>query len=206
MASPGPPQSSSTSRVYFKVPYSNKEAAKSLGAKFDWKRKLWYADKRRTIEALAAHFFRPGGEVYFAVAFDEKEEAKAMGAQFDFEDRRAWFAPDVAVMRSLDARFPRLGPKIEALQGEDRDFAGNDLFIDLIPSSCWFKNVRSSINHGDWCRLRAFIRHRSGGICETCREECPNIEAHERFEYEQSTKTQTLKRLVSLCPACHLGE
>ena len=38
--------------------------------------------------------------------------------------------------------------------GEDRNFGGNELFIDLIPQSCWFKNARSNIDRSNWDYVR----------------------------------------------------
>lgn len=33
---------------------------------------------------------------------------------------------------------------------EDRNFGGYELYIDLIPKSCWFTNVRYCIKSNDW--------------------------------------------------------
>ena len=32
------------SKIYLIVPFENKDDAKNLGAKFDWDKKLWYAN------------------------------------------------------------------------------------------------------------------------------------------------------------------
>lgn len=55
------------------------------------------------------------------------------------------------------------------LIGEDREFNGNDLFIDLIPKSCWFSNVRTSVVKKDWDRLRKHIYDRVNNKCEICK-------------------------------------
>jgi len=45
------------------------------------------------------------------------------------------------------------GIALALLPGEDRSF-GSGLFVDLVPSSCWFTNVRSCVDRRDWERLR----------------------------------------------------
>ena len=56
-------------------------------------------------------------------------------------------------------------PEIKEIIGEDRDFGGNELFIDLVPRSCWFTSIRSSIVKSDWDRLRKYIFSRAGNKC-----------------------------------------
>jgi hypothetical protein len=99
--------------------------------------------------------------------------------------------------------------KNDNLIGECRDFGGNELFIDLIPSSCWFKNVRTSIPRKDWNIIRKRIYKRVNYTCECCGintdEDDSNgqLEAHERWEYDEINKIQTLKRIIALCHECH---
>ena len=95
------------------------------------------------------------------------------------------------------------------LVGEDRNFGGNYLFVDLIPKSCWFTNVRSCICSSDWDKLRHYIYERVNYTCECCltntKENTMNgyLEAHERWEYDDVNKIQRLKRIVALCHQCH---
>lgn len=93
------------------------------------------------------------------------------------------------------------------LKGEDRNYGGNKLFVDLIPSSCWFKNVRSSIDVLDWADLREHIYGRVNHKCECCGRNCLDenvrLDAHERWEYDTKNKKQILKRLIALCCLCH---
>ena len=96
------------------------------------------------------------------------------------------------------------------LIGEDRTFGGNDLFIDLIPRSCWFSNVRTSITGSCWDKLRKLVYERAGNICECCgvKDEKTSLEtrleAHERWLYDDVTKTQKIMRILALCNLCHL--
>lgn len=95
------------------------------------------------------------------------------------------------------------------LNGEDRTFGGNQLFIDLIPKNCWFSSIRAVIHRKDWDTVRKYIYERANYTCECCgvntKEDDTNgrIEAHERWHYNENTKTQKLIRIISLCQQCH---
>jgi len=82
------------------------------------------------------------------------------------------------------------------------------LFVDLIPASCWFTNVRSSVSARDWERLRTLVYGRAGNRCEVGaatvdRERQVWLEAHERWDFHHTSRTQRLRRLVCLCTRCH---
>lgn len=142
--------------------------------------------------------------VWLDVPFADKDKAKAAGARWD-SDARRWFAPagltselsPWAAMPDLPAVFP----------GEDRTF-GDGLFVDLVPHSCWFTNVRYCIRPMDWERVRRMVVGRAANRCEACG--CPPdrqaqwwMEAHERWSYDELTGVQRLVRLVCLCTPCH---
>lgn len=94
------------------------------------------------------------------------------------------------------------------LIGEDRTFGGSELFVDLIPSSCWFTNVRYCVDSEDWKCIRKKVYSRINYVCECCKKNCIveklQIEAHERWSYDYSTLTQKLVRIIGLCKPCHL--
>jgi hypothetical protein len=146
----------------------------------------------------------PDEHVWLDVPFAEKDEAKRLGARWDSQTRR-WFAPQ--------AGMPELGKWTasadipDVLGGEDRTL-GQGLFVDLVPSSCWFTNVRSCVASKDWERLRRMITRRAKQRCEICgaaadRDRKRWLEAHERWIYDDATCVQTLKRLICLCTDCH---
>lgn len=142
--------------------------------------------------------------IWLDVAFAEKDEAKAQGARWDPAARR-WYAPR-AGMTALD-RWQARPDVPDLLPGEDRNF-GSGLFVDLVPSSCWFTNVRSCVDQRDWERLRRMITNRADQRCEICRrgqdrEARRWLEAHERWAYDDSSKVQVLRRLICLCTDCH---
>jgi len=79
------------------------------------------------------------------------------------------------------------------------------LTIELVPASCWFSNVRSSVPPSVWEVLKKqtskLTRHR----CEICagRGRRWPVECHEVWLYDDKTHIQTLVRLIALCPMCH---
>ncbi len=142
--------------------------------------------------------------VWLDVPFSEKDQAKAAGARWDPQAKR-WYAP----RSGIEALQPWAAqPEVpDLLPGEDRTF-GSGLFVDLVPSSCWFTNVRYCIAKRDWERLRRMLLRRSGHRCEICgrgedREIKRWLEAHERWFYDEARSTQVLRRLICLCSDCH---
>jgi len=95
----------------------------------------------------------------------------------------------------------------QLLPGEDRDF-GTGLFVDLVPSSCWFTNVRYCVDKRDWERLRRMVNARAGHRCEVCgatKDPATRrwLEAHERWDYDNARTIQSLRRIILLCTDCH---
>ncbi|OLT19601.1 DNA primase [Pseudonocardia sp. CNS-139] len=152
---------------------------------------------------------RPGGRrVYLDVPYAEKNAAKAAGARWDPAARR-WYDPRPPTA-ALE-RWAALPEVPELLPGEDRTF-GHGLFVDLVPTTCWFTNVRTCVSPRDWDRLRRMILGRAGHRCEICgatedRTVQRWLEAHERWHYQATGElggVQALRRLICLCSPCHL--
>ncbi len=145
-----------------------------------------------------------GERAYVEVPFAEKDEAKRLGARWDMAELR-WYAPPGR--EAGLSRWAPAAPLPAVLPGENRAF-GSGLFVDLIPASCWFTNVRSCVSARDWERLRTLVYGRAGNRCEACgagvdREHQVWLEAHERWDYHHTSRTQRLRRLVCLCTRCH---
>lgn len=79
------------------------------------------------------------------------------------------------------------------------------LTAELVPSTCWWSNLRSNMPAGEWAKCKAFVRARSGDRCELCggRGRQWPVECHEVWGYDETTWTQTLEGLIALCPPCH---
>ncbi|MFB7517600.1 DUF5710 domain-containing protein [Streptomyces sp. NPDC056144] len=142
--------------------------------------------------------------IWLDVPYAEKDEAKRGGARWDATARR-WYAPRPGIPEL--ARWAAADDVPDLLPGEDRTL-GAGLFVDLVPRTCWFTNVRSCVAQADWERLRRMITGRAGLRCEACgagedRDARRWLEAHERWTYDERSRTQTLKRLICLCTDCH---
>lgn len=148
----------------------------------------------------------PAARAYLDVPYPEKDAAKALGARWDQSAKR-WYDPQPPTA-GLDLWAAR-PPVPELLPGEDRTF-GAGLFVDMVPRSCWFTNVRACVTPQDWERLRRMITRRAGQQCEACgagedRTARSWLEAHERWAYNDRTGVQALRRLICLCSDCHLS-
>ncbi len=141
------------------------------------------------------------GRLWLDVPNDDRPAAKAAGARWDPSAKR-WYAPRPGI-RGL--RWWE--PLPELLPGEDRSF-GSGLFVDLIPQSCWFSDVRTCVRPESWKRVRTMVYGRAENRCETCGRAADKaqgvwMEAHERWEYLDDEGVQRLRRLICLCGACH---
>lgn len=142
--------------------------------------------------------------IWLDVPYDEKDKAKAAGARWDSSVRR-WYAPHGGITGL--AKWRALPPVPNLLPGEDRNF-GSGLFVDMVPQSCWFTNVRTCVGKRDWERIRWMVTSRADNRCEVCgarpdRSKEISMETHERWSYDVGQKVQTLRRLICLCTSCH---
>src|SRR4051794_8076742 len=140
--------------------------------------------------------------LWLDVPYAEKDAAKSAGARWD-PDQRRWYAPQVALLPKLGRWKSRIP---ELLPGEDLSF-GQGLFVDLVPSTCWFTNVRSCVDEGQWDALRSMVYRRAGNRCGACGaprgRDRQRLEAHARWAYDEDAYSQTLRRLIALCWSCH---
>ena len=148
---------------------------------------------------------RSHDRAFLDVPYAEKDEAKALGARWDQPARR-WYdpSPPTAALQRWAAR-----PDVpDLLPGEDRAF-GEGLFVDMVPRSCWFTNVRSCVTQQDWERVRRMVTRRAGQRCEVCgagpggQPVSSRLDVHERWAYDEGRAVQALRRLICLCEACH---
>lgn len=78
------------------------------------------------------------------------------------------------------------------------------LTVELVPRTSWGKNVRKIVSQDTWKALRIskLRESRSCAICASERFE-DELHLHEVWDYDDSTKTQTLTSLILLCRFCH---
>jgi 5-methylcytosine-specific restriction endonuclease McrA len=79
------------------------------------------------------------------------------------------------------------------------------LTIELVPSTVWYKNLRSELTTAQWDHVRKAAYRAAGYVCEICSEKGPKwpVECHEIWDFNDETHTQTLTGLIALCPSCH---
>jgi len=82
------------------------------------------------------------------------------------------------------------------------------LTIELVPSTSFYKNVRSILPIKEWDKLRKESYIKAKFKCQICGDVGTNqgykhkLECHEIWVYQKGG-IQFLKELVSLCPKCH---
>ena len=80
-----------------------------------------------------------------------------------------------------------------------------DLEIELIPSSCWYTNVRSNVKAATWDRMQRIEFQRTNNRCEICDGVGSNhpVELHEKWLFDDVRQIQILTGMLVLCPSCH---
>ncbi len=79
------------------------------------------------------------------------------------------------------------------------------LTIELVPSTCWYSNVRSNLSPEKWQTIKEYTFNLAGNVCEICYgigKKWP-VECHEVWVYDDINKIQKLERTIALCPSCH---
>lgn len=79
------------------------------------------------------------------------------------------------------------------------------LSIELVPSSCWFSNLRAHLLLADWDRIRKASYAKANYRCEICNgvgSKWP-VECHEIWAYNDKKRIQKLDGVIALCPDCH---
>jgi len=79
------------------------------------------------------------------------------------------------------------------------------LTLDLVPSSCWYNNVRAILTKEQWNTVKSQVSDRAWNTCEICGGVGPKhpVECHEIWAYNEKTLVQKLTGLIALCPDCH---
>lgn len=81
------------------------------------------------------------------------------------------------------------------------------LQVEIVPSSCFYSNVRSEVSKKQWDLIRRKTYSLANNRCEICGGQGRKhpVEAHEVWDYiETPTKNiQKLVRMIALCPLCH---
>lgn len=79
------------------------------------------------------------------------------------------------------------------------------LEVELVPSTCWFSNLRSVLEPIQWNVVRRRCYRNAKYKCEICGGKGKKwpVECHEVWEYNDLKNIQRLVRTIALCPDCH---
>jgi hypothetical protein len=80
------------------------------------------------------------------------------------------------------------------------------LQIDLVPSTCWYKNLRTQMKKTEWDKLRRKVYADQGFLCCICGADGTGkgqLHCHEAWHYDPLTHVQTLTGFHATCPMCH---
>ncbi|GFH48014.1 hypothetical protein CTEN210_04490 [Chaetoceros tenuissimus] len=83
------------SRVYLEsCPFSEKDAAKKAGARWDGQERKWYVPPNKMDSLELFNKWRPRGRMYLNCSYQDKDRAKAKGAKWDAECKKWFFIPN----------------------------------------------------------------------------------------------------------------
>ncbi|MDY6023530.1 MAG: hypothetical protein SPJ19_01825 [Candidatus Borkfalkiaceae bacterium] len=77
------------------------------------------------------------------------------------------------------------------------------LEFEMVPDGCWYSNLRSILSKKQWDYLKLDAKRRASGKCMICGKKTDRLEAHEKWSYNEKTKTQKLEDIVAVCKDCH---
>lgn len=138
--------------------------------------------------------------LFLNVPFAQKDEAKTLGARWN-ADKKKWYVPD-GVDTTPFSRWAEVTHQAPMLSSPSKNEV---LFVDLVPRSTWFSNLRSELTKTEWEQVKNKTFKAANYLCEVCGGHGTQhpVECHERWHFDSQTKAQTLVRTIALCPACH---
>lgn len=76
--------------------------------------------------------------------------------------------------------------------------------LNLIPSTSWWKNVRSKISKSQWDLIRCQVYQQANYACEICQVKNVRLDCNEVWNYKDNK--QILVKLEAICRQCHLTQ
>ena len=77
------------------------------------------------------------------------------------------------------------------------------LDFEIMPTGAWNQNLRTVLSKKAWDFIRRDAYDRAGGRCAICGRPTKRLEAHERWEFDETKKIQKLVDVLGICHACH---
>ena len=140
--------------------------------------------------------------LYLNVPFADKNEAKGLGAFWDQKVKK-WYVPHGVNAKPFERWFVVERNKLKETKAGFRSHVS--LYVDLVPSSAWFSNLRSELKKEEWDSVKRATFRSANYRCQSCGGVGPNhpVECHERWNFDVDSKVQTLIGTISFCPSCH---
>jgi hypothetical protein len=76
------------------------------------------------------------------------------------------------------------------------------LCIDLVPQTCWEKNLRKQMKRSRWDKLRKKVYAAQGNVCCLCGA-AGRLNCHEAWSYDDERHIQKLMGFQAVCDLCH---
>ncbi len=76
------------------------------------------------------------------------------------------------------------------------------LTIDLVPKTCWYKNLRKQIRRSQWDKLRKKVYEDQSNVCQICGS-MGKLSCHEIWHYDEKRHVQRLLGFHAVCGLCH---
>jgi len=83
--------------------------------------------------------------------------------------------------------------------------SGHRLSIELVPSTCWYSNLRNAVSAADWDGIRRAAYAAGGYRCGVCGVSA-KLHCHEVWHYDDVKHVQRLDGFVALCKLCHMAK
>ena len=132
---------------------------------------------------------------------EHRGRAQLLGARWN-RDTRTWNV--ASNNKSLDLFAPWL-PSVYLKKYFPALIKGLALEAEVVPETCMFSNLRSVLTPEEWRKVADKTYIESAHRCRVCggKGDKHPVEAHEIWDYNMGTLTQTLVGVTSLCPPCH---
>lgn len=77
------------------------------------------------------------------------------------------------------------------------------LTIELVPSPCWYSNMRTKVSRTTWDKIRRQVYAEYHYRCGICQAEHVTLHCHEIWQYDDEQHIQKLAGFIALCEMCH---
>ena len=196
-------------RVFLNVPYDDKETAKEMGARWDPEAKSWYAPEKSEYDKWFLARFKHSDSQRMYQELLEKYKANNKQSKSNVKvvihkEGSDAAAKEINIKPSHSITHGSTTP-MNLLRGEDRHFGGSDIYLDVLPSSCWAKSLRLCLNESDYERIATYILERTGSRCELCGALCvkeKDFAPLMRWDYLTFERIMRLKRILTACSKC----